>query len=462
MFSTFFIFLTPFFMLIQNCFQSNDCVFLRVLNSEDYIDKDIIQEFEQFEEENKKKKVKVIYDTFDTQENMFNIIKTNKIQYDLICISDYMFQKIMHYDQNFILSFEKSKIPNYFDDQKNHCSPFIQKFLKENNMYDKSICYMWGFIGLIYNPEFYKFKKNNLKIEEIDQDMKYWHNLWNEKYQKTITIKDSIRDTYMLGILNAFQKELENSKNKNDIFNYGNENDQDAQKHINQIKEQLIKLKSNIFGFENDNGKEDIANGKIGINLSWSGDAVYSIKKARKNKIKLHFNVPNNGMTNIWMDQWVMTKYVNSHQTKEIAHEFLNFLSDSKSVIKNTKKIGFTSSIVSNEIFDFFKNEYQSNNHEKNNEYDLNYFFGKDQPYKIFVSDDKIYQLKAQFPEAKNIHNLMMMRDFGKNNNLILDMWHELKSTDDNLFVVFEVLLLVVEVSVLLIIYFLSKKKIKI
>lgn len=465
-FSVFLIFLIPFFMFIKNYFKFNDCVFLRILNSEDYIDKNLIREFEKFEEEKSQKKVKVIYDTFDTQENMFNIIKTNKVKYDLVCISDYMFQKIMRYDQNFIMPLEQSKISNYFflhNNQKNYCSHFIQKILKENNMYDKSICYMWGFIGLVYNPEFIKFKKNNLQIKEIDQNMKYWNNLWNKKYQNTISIKDSIRDTYALGILNTFQKELENSKNKSNVFNYGNDNDQNAQNHINQIKQQLIKLKSNIFGFENDSGKEDIANGKIGINLSWSGDAVYSIKKAKKNKINLHFNVPNDGMTNIWMDQWIMTKYVDSNKTREIAYDFLNFISDSHNVIKNTKKIGFTSPIVSDEIFNFFKNEYQQNNHDKKNEYDLNYFFGlKNQTnnkYKIFVSDDKIYQIKAQFPEAKNIHNLIMMQDFGKNSNLILDMWHELKTKNDDSFILFEILLLTSEISLFLVIYFFSKRR---
>ena len=446
---------TSFFIFGKFFVKNNkNNVILKILNSEDYIDRTIIDDFER--EEN----VKIVYDTFDTQENMFNIIKTNKIQYDLICISDYMFQKIMNYDKTFIEELDKKLISNYFSNKNNtsHCSSFIQKNLSEE-MYKKSICYMWGFIGLVYNVNFPIFVKQKLK--NIDQDMQDWNILWDKKYQKTISIKDSIRDTYALGILKTFKNELNNASNKEkkkEIFNYGSEKDSNAIKHFEEVKNNLKELKNNIFGFENDNGKEDIANNKIGINLSWSGDAVYSIKKAKQKKVDLHFSVPNNGTTNIWFDQWIMTKYAVVNNKKDIAHKFLNFISKPKNVIKNTKKIGYTSAIADKKIFEFYKKEYEDLNSKE--EYDLNYFFknkNDNNEYKIKVSKEKKYQIRAQFPESKNIENLIVMNDFGKNNELILNMWCELKSEDNNFYIT-EIIFILIELFFLFIFFYRIKK----
>ena len=452
-------FLTMITMLLSSPFifdniKNKNSVVLKILNSEDYIDKEIISDFEE------KNNVKIVYDTFDTQENMFNIIKTNKIQYDLICVSDYMFQKIMNYDKEFIEKLDENLIPNYYDKNKNEekskCSDFIEKILKNEGIHEKAVCYMWGFIGLVYNVDFPIFKKQKLEEKDIDNDMKNWNILWDKKYQKTISIKDSIRDTYALGILKTFKKDFEDkTKNKTKIFNYGNENDKDAIKHIEEVKNNLKELKKNIFGFENDSGKEDIANNKIGINFSWSGDAVYSIKKARQNGINLHFSVPDNGTTNIWFDQWIMTKYAKINKKSEIAHRFLNFISNSKNVIRNTKKIGYTSAIASEEIFKYYSEVYEDLNSEE--EYDLDYFFNNKR--KIKISKEKKYQLKAQFPESKNIENLVIMKDFGKNNELILNMWNELKSEDNN-FYIYEIVIILIE-SILFIYIFYRIKKIK-
>lgn len=453
-----------FFIFNKFIFQNHkNTVFLKILNSEDYIDRTIIDDFEK-----ENPNVKIIYDTFDTQENMFNIIKTNKIQYDLICVSDYMLQKIMNHDATFITKLNQELIPNYYQEENktaSHCSDFIKQILIKEKKYEKTVCYMWGFIGLVYNVEFPTFKKQKLKIEEIDKDMNDWNNLWDKKYQKTISIKDSIRDTYALGILKTFQNELSNAneEEKKNIFNYGNEKDEKAVEHIEKIKNNLKELKNNIFGFENDSGKEDIANNKIGINLSWSGDAVYSIKKARQKKINLHFSVPDNWTTNIWFDQWIMTKYAVTNGKEKIAHDFLNFISKTDNVIKNNKKIGYTSAIASEKIFQSFKKEYEDTNSSEKEIYDLNYFFKSNEndnyEYQIKVSKEKKYQLMAQFPKSENIKNLIIMDDFGKNNELILNMWNELKSDDNNFYIV-EMIVILIE-TIIFICFFLHIKKIK-
>ena len=54
----------------------------------DYIDTNLISDFES------ETGYKVVLDTFDTNEEMYPIIKNNTVQYDVICVSDYMVEKL--------------------------------------------------------------------------------------------------------------------------------------------------------------------------------------------------------------------------------------------------------------------------------------------------------------------------------------------------------------------------------
>ena len=138
------------FLLISLSFFNNkeeEFVYLRILNSEDYIylqngnknnPKDLILQFE--DEYNKnikhgKKKIKVIYDTFDTPENAFNILNKKNVSYDLVCISEYIVQKMANLDM--LEQIDKNKIPNYFDqNNRNHCSLFIRDKLSNFKVKD--------------------------------------------------------------------------------------------------------------------------------------------------------------------------------------------------------------------------------------------------------------------------------------------------------------------------------------
>ena len=453
----------------KNVIKENKVIYLRILNSEDYIykqiknenEKDLIIQFEDYMQ-TKGKTVKVIYDTFDTQEDVLNILKSNKKKYDLVCISDYMIQKFIKSD--LIIPFDKYKIPNYYDmNSTHHCSNFVYQKLsminiKNNNFNDYALCYMWGTVGITYNPNYYKFKKRGIKTFEIIKDMNDWNSLWNKKYKNAISIKNSIRDVFFIGLLNVFKKQIENANynEKNVIFNYGNEKDKNAKDHIEIVKKKIIQLKKNIYGFECDSGKEDIVTEKIGINLSWSGDAIYSIKKAKKEKnLDLYYSIPTTG-TNLWFDCWVMLKNADVN----LSSEFLNFISDSKNAIKNMEYTGFTSAIISDDIFNYFKQKY--NNNVGNYKYDLTYFFIKNKfdknKYIFNISEnDKNKQIVAQFPEEKKINSLMIIEDYGLNNNLLLKMWIDFKIAGFSKYIIF---ILFLEFFIISYFIFFIKKKV--
>jgi len=447
--------------------------YLKILNSEDYIYKyspdegydepDLTTQFEKYYKEKTGKEVRVIYDTFDTMENMYNTIKTGKTKYDLICASEYMIQKLARERVNGKPLIQKldtdpnGAISNYYKnyeyeptnpDDVSGCSPFVREKLKSipavagksieevGKLDDYAMCYMWGTLGILYNPTYKTFKERGIDINTINDaiEKEDWGILWDSKFNKTISIKDSMRDTYAIGVMHTYKNEFDKAPDleaKNKIFNYGGEADTNAKEHINTVKNDLLNLRKNVFGFEVDSGKEDICTGKIGIDTAWSGDAVYSIEKACDPKLtekpfNLYYAIPKIG-TNLWFDCWCMQQDAN----KEVANEFLNFISDPEIAEKNMDYIGYTSPIAGSEIRRWFAEDKYGPESEDTVDYDVSYFF-KDSTTTddVTIEIDKNIenrQMAAQFPHKDLEKSLMIMQDYGENNDLILRMWEQVK-----------------------------------
>ena len=235
---------------------------------------------------------------------------------------------------------------------------------------------MWGTLGIIYDSEC---------SPTIKEDVKSWDIFWDTKYNNLISIKNSMRDTFVVGLMHAYKgsevsgledvltpardtflKELENAKNEEekqaarnkynkiiqDIFDIVNTAD-NPKEILNIIKKELISLRSNIFGFEVDSGKNDIITGKIKMNLAWSGDAVYSIEEGLSNNKKLEYYVPDEG-SNVWYDAFTIPQGAN----KDLACKFIDFLSEPSNAAANMDYIGYTSFISCDEVFDYVVDTY--------------------------------------------------------------------------------------------------------
>lgn len=340
---------------------------LTIFNVEDYISQgvdgsvDLIGNFE------KEYGVKVNYYTYDTNETMYNQFTLQKEgTYDLICTSDYMIQKMIKEGLIEPMDDYKENIPNY----DKYASSVLRAKLramevktpvgKNVNLDQYAVGYMWGTLGIVYNAEC---------SETIREDVKSWDVFWNEEYKDLISIKNSIRDAFVTGLMHSYSKSdefkeimnayldnptRENSQRYNelvqDIFDFkldGSEkSDEENKEKIARVKEELISMKRNIFGFEVDSGKNDIVTGKIKLNLAYSGDAVYSISTASEYGVTLEYSVPEDG-SNIWYDAWTLPKGAN----RKLAYAFLNYLSDPVNAADNMDYIGYTPYVVCDELF---------------------------------------------------------------------------------------------------------------
>ena len=190
--------------------EDDGITYLHVLNAEDYIDEELLT---QFEEENPG--VKIIYETFDTNETMYNQLQTGKAEYDLINCSEYMVQRLA--SEKLIQKVEGLKtyyknVSKFLVNEDTNNPGKIDKisvYSKTNNDYlgklsEYAIGYMWGTLGIVYNPYYSKFVERDLNKEylvELLNSNDGWSSFWNKKFKGVQSIKDSMRDTYALGIL---------------------------------------------------------------------------------------------------------------------------------------------------------------------------------------------------------------------------------------------------------------------
>ena len=378
---------------LTSCSNNNEFT-LRILNSEDYIylkdpndpdDKDLIDQFKDYIRENypEYKNVNVVYDTSDTNETIYSEIQTGKSTYDLINVSEYMAQKIV--SGGYARTIDREKIPNYdtyasaeiksrLDNLETEITVYndnLHKYEKQVvRLEDYAVGYMWGTLGILFNPSYSEFA--SLGREKVIEDMQSFDALWNQDYKGSISIKNSMRDTYALGIIHAFKEDFQKYKDylesgfdaqgnpyslqdyEEDFFATFNRSDVDS---VNKVQAVLEELKNNIFGLEVDSGKQDIITQKIGVNIAWSGDAAYSIEQASEYDVELLYSVPEL-VSNIWSDVWIMPDIQRSDAQYELAHLFLDYLSNPEIAAMNMNYTGYTSFIGGDSIIELVRDWY--------------------------------------------------------------------------------------------------------
>ncbi|MBO4594072.1 MAG: extracellular solute-binding protein [Clostridia bacterium] len=393
---------------------------LKVYNCYDYMDETLISDFKAYYKEKTGKSITVQYSCYDTPEDLYNNLKIKGSDYDVVCPSDYMIEKMAREGMLRKITLPEDSIYNA------NVSPFIKEKFEsvtwgddnEYNLSQYAIGYMWGTMGLCYNPE------------NVDgEDMKSWSTLWNTN--ASFSIKDSVRDTYFIGLAKKYQTELEANKALYEsdyatyyanLKNYFNDTSETT---VTQMESILRSLRTNSYGMEVDEGKDMIKRGETDVYFAWSGDAVYAMDDAEEVGKELMYSVPEEG-SNIWFDGWCIPT---TAKNPELAIEFMEFISRPDNVIKNMEYIGYVSCVASDDVFDWVVDTYGADEGEY--EVNLNYFFkadGSDGDYTV-VTDTLGRQFSAQYPDEEVIKRCVMMNYFPPDaNERVTRMWIRVKS----------------------------------
>ena len=365
---------------------------LKVYNWADYIDEELIGEFEQWYEEQTGESISIIYQTFDSNETMLSKIELGHEDYDVVCPSDYIIERMLANDLLLPLERDFGDTPDYIG----NVAPYIvEKFnqIEGNgkNANDYSVGYMWGTVGLIYNPKYIS-----------EEDTKSWDVLKNPAYRGKVLMKDAFRDVYT-SLLIALNKEAIDAGEK-DLSTITFDTSDES---IKLVEDYLNSFKESVCGWEADFGKEQMTKELAWINLSWSGDAQWAIDEAAEIGMDLRYAIPETG-SSVWFDGWVIPKYA---RNVKAARYFINFMCKPENALRNMDMTGYVSAIGGNEILEAISDS------EEYDPIDASYFFGPEA--------DSICINQVMYPDKKIIERCGMMHDRGTEE--LLKMWSRVK-----------------------------------
>ena len=365
---------------------------LKVYNWADYIDEDLLDEFEQWYEEETGEKVEIIYQTFDINETMLSKIELGHEDYDVVCPSDYIIERMLKNDLLLPLDKDFGDTPNYLD----NIAPYISETLgqiEENgrNARDYSVGYMWGTVGLIYNPKYIP-----------DSETSSWNVLRNPAYSGKVLMKDAFRDVYTAFLVALNKEALEAGEKNLETITYDT-----SEESIALVENYLHSFRDAVCGWEADFGKEQMTKELAWINLSWSGDAQWAIDEAAAVGMDLRYAVPDDGSV-IWFDGWVIPKYA---KNVKAANYFINFMCKPENAIRNMDMTGYVSAVGGAEVLESMEDS------ESFDPIDASYFFGPEA--------DSVCVNPVMYPSRSTVERCGIMHD--TDTEALLKMWSRVK-----------------------------------
>lgn len=265
-----------------------------VYNWGEYIDPDVLTSFEE------ETGIHVVYDEFETNEIMYPKVEAGASQYDVVCPSDYMIQKMI--DNDLLAKINFDNIPN--------AKTYIGKqYYEQSREFDKtneySIPYCWGTVGILYNKTM------------VEEPVDSWDILWNEKYADNILMQDSVRDAFMVAL-------KRNGATMNST----------SASELNAAKEALIAQKPLVQAYVIDQVRDKMIGDEAALGVIYSGEAIYT---QRENE-NLEYVIPKEG-TNVWIDSWVIPKNAPNMANAE---KFIDYMCRPEIALKNFEYITYS------------------------------------------------------------------------------------------------------------------------
>ena len=392
---------------------------LKVYNWADYIDEALLGEFEQWYEEQTGEPVKVIYQTFDINETMLSKIELGHEDYDVLCPSDYIIERMLSSD--LLLPMDK----NFGDtpDYTVNVAPFITSCFDMieghgKNANDYSVAYMWGTTGIIYNPKYV-----------TDEEASSWEVLRNPKFAGKILMKDAFRDVYTSMLIAINKDKIASGEKDINTISYDS-----SDESIAAVEAYLNSFKDAVAGWEADFGKEQMTKERAWINLSWSGDAQWAIEEAAEMGVELRYAVPKEGST-MWFDGWVIPKYA---KNVKAASYFINYMCKPENAVRNMEVIGYVSANGGQEILEAMSDP------EQYSPIDASDLFGE--------GAESVCLNPIMYPDAAVIKRCGMLHDNGDRTANLLELWSRVKGDSANVmtYVIVGALVLVLVVAIAL------------
>ncbi len=245
----------------------------------DYFDPDIVDMFED------EYGIEVVYEEYAAPEDMYAKATSGANDYDLICASDYIIEKMLQED--LLLPIDFANVPNFAN--------IGDTYKKMSKSFDPELQYsvphFWGTVGILYD-----------RTKVSDEDVQSWSVLFDERFADQIIMPNSERDA-MLPALKVLGYDLNTTNTA----------------ELDEAANMLIEQKSLVQAYLLDEAaRNKVSSGNAAMAVIYNGEAYLAFEENEN----VAYAVPQEG-TNIWMDSWVIP---NTCQHKESAEKFLDFM----------------------------------------------------------------------------------------------------------------------------------------
>lgn len=344
-----------FVLLFSSCFFLTGCgnreEILRLYVPGEYIPDEVLTGFEEWYFEQTGKPIKVQKKEFDSNETMYTMVAVKRQDFDVICPSDYMIERLKNEKLLLTLSEETSNIikASVLGEEKPDGTYPNQQFASLINNFDPNFDYtapyMWGTMGILYY--FDGDQEDVDAVTAADNEKSAWKSLFDVTEQK-IYMKDSERDSYTVALFDHYYEELltllgvDLIEKDFSVANYNNPEYQallesifttgdNISQKIGYAQESLQNQKKYVYDYETDEGKDDLLTSKGAqgyYGTFWSCDAGYIMADWSGDEVVYNSNfryiVPNEG-SNVWVDGFCIPKYAGN---KTGAEMFMQYLAD--------------------------------------------------------------------------------------------------------------------------------------
>lgn len=255
---------------------------LTVLNYGKYLEESLLQQFED------ETGITIKYEEYESPEEMYTKYKAGAIDYDVICTSEYIIQKLI--SEGEVLEQDYSSLSNY-----QNLDPDILDMAKSydpNNSY--TVPYFYGTLGIAYDTT---------KISE--EEVSSWNCLWDPQYKNEIIMMNSVRDSFTPALK---------------LLGYSiNETDEKALQDALSLLEKQYPI---VYAYFVDEISDEMISENAYMALVYSGEAALAMDSNEN----IAYSVPKEG-SNLWIDSWFIPK---TCKNEEAALAFIDFLCDAE------------------------------------------------------------------------------------------------------------------------------------
>ena len=291
---------------------------VRIYNWSDYIDEEVLKEFEA------ETGIKPIYDVFDSNELLETKLLAGSSGYDVVVptgpflarqISAGVFQKL-----------DKSKLPNL----KNEWPLIAERTAIYDPGNEYSINYMWGTTGIGYNKA---------KIEERMKDAPV--DSWDLIFKPEIVSKFKDCGIFLLDAADDIIPVA--------LLYLGLDPNSSDPKDLEKAGELLSSIRPNIQKFHSSEFINALANGDICIAVGYSGDILQARDRAEeaKNGVEVGYHIPKEG-AQMWFDQMAIPA---DAKNVEEAHAFLNYILKPEAIAKASNYVNYANGNLASQQF---------------------------------------------------------------------------------------------------------------